>query len=117
MTKRLLIALALLLAPALLIALDVKLPAQAGKPPPKKDKKKPTPKKKAPAAGKVYALRPDAPAWATADIEFRGPGEGLWPNFFYGKPTAGTFTYHAKTPKASFVLLCDQRVQRNGDQG
>ncbi len=128
MTQRLLVALALLLVPALMIAADTRPPDKKKppvkkdkdkKPPPKKDvAKKPPPKKKStPPTGKVYVLRPDAPGWVTCDLDVRDPAEGLWPNFFYGKPAvAGTFTYDPKAPKASFAMNCDQRVQRNGDQ-
>jgi hypothetical protein len=122
MNKRLLVALALLVAPALMIAADVQLPAQT----PKKEKKKKKPGKKKdkkpakqkPAPPKVYLLRPQAPNWVSADVEVRDPAGNLWPNFFYGKPVGtGTFTYDAKKPKASFTLFCDRLVQRNGDQG
>jgi hypothetical protein len=123
-TKRLLVALALVLAPALMSAADVKAPDKKKKAPPKKDKKPPKkdakkkpPKKVAPPAGKVYLLRPDAPGWATCDLDVRDPSDDLWPNFFYGRPgVVGAFTYDPKKPKATFVLNCDQRAQRNGDQ-
>jgi hypothetical protein len=133
MTKRLLALLcALLLVPALLLDTDgtAAPPKDPAKPKDKKGKdkkekdKKPVPKKppakkgKKPDPGKVYAFRPDAPGWATCDVEFRDPSEKLWPNFFYGRPaSAGTFTYDPKKPKASFALNCDSQAQRNGDQG
>jgi hypothetical protein len=124
MTKRLLVALALALLPGLLLTADGTTAAQKdkkkdkkGKKQPKKDKKQPAPKDKS-ALGKVYVFRPDAPGWATCDVEIRDPDEGLWPNFFFGKPGAvGSLTYDRKKPKASFLLNCDQMAQRNGDQG
>jgi hypothetical protein len=122
MLKRLFVALALILAPTFLFVAEGGLGAQTTKKPKKEKMKKPKKEKmkkpkKVPATGKVYVLRPEAPKWMTADVEFRGPTDDLWPNFFYGRPaTVGTFTYGLKVPKASFVLFCDRRAQRNGDQ-
>jgi hypothetical protein len=128
MNKRRLVALGLLLVPALMIAADVQLPAQTVTQPPKKKKNPGTKKaknpgknpakKQAPPPPKVYLLRPQAPNWVTADLEVRDPAGNLWPNFFYGKPVGtGTFTYDAKSPKGSFTLFYDRRAQRNGHQG
>jgi len=82
-------------------------------------------KGKPPAPGTVFHFSPTAPKYATCDIEFRDPGNTLWPSFFYGKPAAeGTFTAGggegpaggAARPSAAFTLLCDAMAQRNGDQ-
>jgi hypothetical protein len=127
MLRRALVALALLLGPTLMVAQTT---------PPKK-KKKDKKKKDKPATtytGQVFVFRPDAPTWATCDIELRDPSDELWPNFFYGRPNpAGTLIFNlkaikpkakgkkatvkaARTPQASFTLAFDKMAQRNGDQ-
>jgi hypothetical protein len=74
--------------------------------------------KQSPAPGTIFHFSPSSPRYVTCDVEFRDPGDNLWPNFFYGKPAAdGTFVFDAGKPTASFTLVCDTMVQRNGDQG
>ncbi len=72
---------------------------------------------KLPAAGTEFRFSPDQPKYVTCDIEFRDPAEVFWPCFFYGRPAASTrITYDPSGPTGSFSLLCDQMVQKNGDQ-
>jgi hypothetical protein len=74
--------------------------------------------KQPPAPGTVFLFTPATPKYATCDVEFRDPGDNLWPNFFYGKPAAdGAFTFDPVKPKGTFTLVCDTMVQRNGEQG
>jgi hypothetical protein len=130
MMRQALVALALLLGPTLIVAQTT--------PTKKKDKKKKDKKKNKPTTtvtGQVFVFRPDAPTWATCDIELRDPSDELWPNFFYGRPSpAGTLIFNlkvikpkakgkgkptvkaARTPQASFTLAFDRMAQRNGDQ-
>jgi hypothetical protein len=64
-----------------------------------------------------YLLSPDFPKYATAHVEVRDPAGVRWPSFFYGKPaTNGTINLDQASPTASFVLNCDQRPQKQGDQ-
>jgi hypothetical protein len=72
--------------------------------------------KLAPQPGQVFTFSPTHPKWVTCDIEFRHPEEKLWPVFFYGKPTEGTFQYDAASPKTGFIVVFDRMAQPHGDQ-
>ncbi len=71
----------------------------------------------APRAGQVFQFGTNFPKYVTAHVEFRDAAGARWPTFFYGRPAGeGSLRFDTANPAASFVLDCDKRPQRHGDQ-
>jgi hypothetical protein len=71
----------------------------------------------APRAGQVFQFGTNFPKYVSAHVEFRDAAGARWPSFFYGRPAgAGSLRFDTASPAAAFVLDCNKRPQRNGDQ-